>query len=48
VIAKENKRMLCGLFNMAGFFIIITQNREFNKNDRTAINPNIPAFFVSA
>ena len=35
--------MLCGLFNMAGFFIIITQNSEFNKNDRAATNPSITA-----
>ena len=49
VIAKENRRMLCGLFNMAaGFFIIITQNSEFSKNDRAAINPNIPATLPSA
>ena len=35
--------MLCGLFNMAGFFIIITQNSEFSKNDRAATNPSITA-----
>ena len=43
MIANENRRILCGLFNMAGFFIIITQNSEFSKNDRAAITPNIPA-----
>jgi len=47
-MAKENRRMLCGLFNIAGFFIMITQNSEFNKNDRTAVNPKIPASLASA
>ena len=41
VIAKENRRMLCGLFNIVGFRIIITQNRKFSKNDKAAITPNI-------
>jgi len=48
VIAKENRRMLCGLFNMAGFLIIITQNSEFSKNDRAAMNPNVQALLASA
>ena len=47
-IAKVNRRMLCGLFNMAGFLIIITQNSEFSKIDRADINPNIPVFIASA
>ena len=41
VMANENRRILCGLFNMAGFLIIIAQNKKFSKNDKAAITPNI-------
>ena len=40
-MANENKRMLCDFFNMAGFRIIMKQNRKFSKNDKAAITPNM-------
>ena len=40
--------MLCGLFNLAGFLIIITQNRKFNKNDKAAITPNITSLALAS
>jgi len=47
VIANEKRRMLCGLFNMAGFLIIMRQNRKFSKQDNTAIIPNITCLAVA-
>ena len=40
-MANENMRMLCGLFSIFGFLVIIAQNRKFSKNDKAAITANI-------
>ena len=47
-MANENKRMLCGFFNMAGFLVIMTQNRKFSKIDNAAITPNMASFALAS
>ena len=45
-MANENRRILCGLFRIAGFLIIITANRKFSRNDKAAITPYVTPIAV--
>jgi len=45
-MANEKSRILCGLFSMVGFLIIITENRRFSRNDKAAITPYITPMAV--
>ena len=47
VMANENRRILCGLFSIAGFLIIITANRKFSRIDKAAITPYITSLALA-
>ena len=45
-MANENSKILCGLFSIAGFLIMITEKRKFSRNDKAAITPYITPIAV--